>query len=247
MNIISVPGPNFTHGRKSYKPEAIVIHIMEGNLPGTDSWFASRQSQVSAHYGVGKSGEVHQFVQEENSAWHAGRVNLPSWRLIKPAAGGLYINPNFYTVGIEHEGNAQSEWTDAMYQTSSQLVRSVSQRWNIPLDRDHVIGHHEIYSIKTCPGFKVDLNKLIALAAGLPVPHPVPTLPSKSLKAGKATTAMRVNIRSRPDRTLAPLATVDAGVQLAFDGYTPQGESIDGNPNWYFTNEGHWFWSGAVR
>ena len=248
MNIISVPSPNFTRGRGNYKPEAIVIHIMEGNLPGTDSWFGSRVSKVSAHYGVGKSGEVHQFVEEDNSAWHAGRVNAPSWRLIKPAAGsGLYINPNFYTIGIEHEGNAQSEWTDGMYTTSSQLVRSISQRWNIPLDRDHVIGHHEIYSIKTCPGFKVDLNKLIALAADRPVPAMVPVFPAKFLKVGKATTATRLNIRSRPDRSMAPIATVEPGIQLAYDGYTTEGESVDGNPNWYFTNEGGWFWSGGVH
>lgn len=248
MNIINMPSPNFTRGRKGYTPEAIVIHIMEGSLAGTDSWFGSPRSQVSAHYGVGKSGEVHQFVQEENSAWHAGRVNAPSWNLIKPAAGsGLYVNPNFYTIGIEHEGNAESDWTDEMYGTSSTLITAISRRWSIPLDRDHVIGHHEIYSLKTCPGFKVDLNKLIALAAGQPAPAPVSDLPAKFLKTGKATTTTRLHIRSRPDRTSPPIATVDAGVQLAFDGYTTEGESINGNPNWYFTNEGNWFWCGGVK
>jgi len=164
MNIINVPSPNFNVGRHIYVPEAIVIHIMEGTLNGTDSWFQSTISQVSAHYGIGKTGEVHQYVKESNTAWHAGRVNLPSWNLIKPAANGLYINPNYYTIGIEHEGYADTDWTDETYNTSSGLINDISKRWNIPLDRQHVIGHHEIFSLKTCPGNKVDINKLIALA-----------------------------------------------------------------------------------
>jgi hypothetical protein len=47
--------PNFTRGRKAFKPEAIVIHIMEGTLSGTDSWFASKASQVSATVSILKN------------------------------------------------------------------------------------------------------------------------------------------------------------------------------------------------
>jgi N-acetylmuramoyl-L-alanine amidase len=39
MDIITIPSPNYTKGRAGYKPVAIVIHIMEGTLNGTDSWF----------------------------------------------------------------------------------------------------------------------------------------------------------------------------------------------------------------
>jgi hypothetical protein len=56
---------NFTAGRKGLKPVAIVIHIMEGTLNGTESWFNTPSSQVSSHYGIGKSGEVRQWVKEE--------------------------------------------------------------------------------------------------------------------------------------------------------------------------------------
>jgi N-acetyl-anhydromuramyl-L-alanine amidase AmpD len=138
---------------------------MEGTLTSTDSWFQSTKSQVSAHYGVGKAGEVHQYVQEKNTAWHAGRVHAPTWSLIKQAGGGLYINPNYYTIGIEHEGLDDTDWTDEMYNTSGNLIKAISKRWNIVLDRKHIIGHHEIYSLKTCPGSKVDIDKLIALAS----------------------------------------------------------------------------------
>ena len=164
MKVINKPSPNFFAGRKSYRPEAIVIHIMQGTLYGTDSWFQSPISKVSAHYGIGKTGDVHQYVNEKDTAFHAGRVNAPSWSLIKQSENGLYINPDYYTIGIEHEGDINTEWTEEMYIASSDLIRAISQRWDIPVDRKHVIGHHEIYSIKKCPGNVVDINKLIALA-----------------------------------------------------------------------------------
>jgi N-acetyl-anhydromuramyl-L-alanine amidase AmpD len=245
MNITSVLSPNFIQGRRTYRPEAIVIHIMEGTLKGTDSWFGSSISQVSAHYGIGVGGEVHQYVEESDTAWHAGRIHDPTWSLIKKTADGMYINPNFYTIGIEHEGDAESEWTEAMYNTSAELIRGICQRWSIPADRLHIIGHHEIYSLKTCPGFKVDINKLIALVTGsVPV---VNGEISKTEKTGKVTTLTRLNMRTGPGRLYKITNMVNAGIQLAYDGFTMQGELINGNGKWYFTTEGNWFWSGGVK
>ena len=248
MNIINVISPNFTQGRKNYKPEAIVIHIMAGTLPGTDNWFATSQSSVSAHYGIGREGNIHAYVSETNTAWHTGRVNNPSWGLIKPAGNGLYINPNYYTIGIEHEGSEDSEWTPEMYETSAALIRDICARWSIPLDRNHIIGHHEIFSLKTCPGHKVDLNKLITLAGGNPQTASVvvPANFTKVVESGKVTSKTKLNLRPQPDTAKQPVNTIAANVQLAYDGYTLDGEKISGNGKWYFTNEGNWFWSGAV-
>jgi N-acetylmuramoyl-L-alanine amidase len=33
-----------------------------------------------------------------------------------------------------------------------------SERWSMPIDGDHVIGHREIYARKTCPGTWIDLT-----------------------------------------------------------------------------------------
>lgn len=158
------PSPNFWSGRKGYKPEAIVIHIMDGTLAGTDAWFANSESQVSAHFGIGKNGEVHQYVKEEDTAWHAGRVDNPDWKLIKSN-----VNPNLYTIGIEHEGRSDAVWTGAMKQASAELIREVCERWDIPIDRAHIIGHYQIFSKKPdCPAKnKQIIDELVALAAGL--------------------------------------------------------------------------------
>jgi N-acetylmuramoyl-L-alanine amidase len=153
---------NFRKGRHGYAPKAIVIHIIVGSLESAGLTFGDARSSVSAHYGVGKSGRVHQFVEEPDTAFHAGIVVRPTWRLIEPR-----VNPNFYTIGIEHEGQPQDVWPDEQYQASAALVREIGARWQIPLDRDHVIMHREIRASKTCPG-SVDMERLIREASVAP-------------------------------------------------------------------------------
>ena len=244
MTILDVLSPNFSGGRKGYRPEAIVVHIMEGTLAGTDSWFRNPLSRVSAHYGVGRTGDVHRYVRDADTAWHAGRVHAPAWTGIRRGTNNLYVNPNFYTLGIEHEGNEQSDWTDAMYASSSQLIADCAIRWSIPLDRSHVVGHHEIYSLKTCPGFRVDLGQLLSLArqkAG--ASDPVDFV----AKGGIVTTTTRMNLRRNFPSTTSPLArTVDAHTPLQCVGYTKSGENVNNVKKWYKTSEGFWVWSGGV-
>lgn len=154
--------PNFWQGRRGQKPEAVVIHIMDGTLAGTDSWFANKSSQVSAHYGIGRGGQVHQYVKEEDTAWHAGVVKSPSWNLLKPK-----VNPNLYTIGIEHEGRPGDAWTEEMKNASAKLIREICQRWKIPTDREHVIGHYQIDGIRrpNCPAYdKSIIDELIRRA-----------------------------------------------------------------------------------
>jgi len=159
-NMKQVPSPNFSKGRSGYKPEMVVVHIMEGSLTGTDGWFQNTASKVSAHYGIGVNGDVHQYVQESDVAWHAGRVDKPTVAL-KPG-----VNPNLYTIGIEHEGKVTSVWSKEMKQASASLIKDICTRHNIPIDRQHIVGHREIYSVKTCPGNLAIVDELISLAKG---------------------------------------------------------------------------------
>lgn len=50
---------------------------------------------------------------------------------------------------------------------SAALIAQLARKWGIPVGREHIVGHHEIYSIKTCPGPNVDLDALVARAAAL--------------------------------------------------------------------------------
>ena len=153
---------NYQVGRPGqFQPEAVVIHIMDGGLSGTDAWFNDRRARVSAHYGIGKGGEVHQYVKEADTAFHAGTVDRPSWPLLKPR-----VNPNFYTIGIEHEGLAETPWPwpAAQLHASATLVREVLDRWGIPVVLDRIVPHHLIRAGKTCPGVHFDRAAYLATA-----------------------------------------------------------------------------------
>lgn len=139
MNIIQVPSPNYKTGRGNFVPEVIVLHIMAGSLSGTDSWFSNPVSQVSSHFGVGFNGEVHQYVKGEDTAWGNGIVNLPNYKLYKPG-----VNPNLYTVSIEHEGYDLTAAPENQLKATVELIQFLSKTYNIPIDRDHIIGHYQI-------------------------------------------------------------------------------------------------------
>lgn len=110
--------------------DMIVIHDIEGTALGAVSWFQNSKARVSAHYVVDASeGRIWQMVKERDIGWHAGNRDI-----------------NARSVGIEHEGFAYRPgfYSAALYEASARLVRSISLRHNIPRDRTHIIGHHEV-------------------------------------------------------------------------------------------------------
>lgn len=115
------------------KIKYIVIHDTEGSYESAISWFQDPRSYVAAHYVIRSSdGEVTQMVQNKDVGWHAG-----NW----------YVN--MHSIGIEHEGIAAvgSSWyTEAMYRASAKLVRYLANKYDIPLDREHIIGHDQFHA-----------------------------------------------------------------------------------------------------
>lgn len=94
---------------------AVVVHTCQGTYAGTISWFKNCSSKVSAHYVIRSSdGQVTQMVKESDKAWHIGVENS-------------------YTIGIEHEGwiDNASWYTNAMYQSSANLVKNICSRLGI--------------------------------------------------------------------------------------------------------------------
>lgn len=166
MNIIQKSSPNFKIGRNGYTPQIICLHIMSGSLAGTDSWFATTTSQVSSHYGVGLNGEIHQYVDESNTAWTQGLkvppINRPTFKLYKEAS-----NPNNYCISIEHEGQDLSKAPIEQLNASVELIKAIAGRYGIPIDRDHVIGHYEVDPVRkpNCPATdKTIIDRIIAMA-----------------------------------------------------------------------------------
>ncbi len=174
------PTPNWTSGRRGRRPLGIVCHTTAGTFDGTCAWFANPSSEVSSHYLVGLDGALVQFVEEADTAQHAGRTRDPTSGL---AAEG---NPNLVTIGVEFEDGGDPEGvrrTDAQYRTGELLLGRIAARWGIPLDREHVVGHRELFAAKACPG-NLDLDRLLegararpTLACLLPVRNAAADLP----------------------------------------------------------------------
>lgn len=157
MQIIQKASPNFTAGRKGRKIIAIVDHITAGLMPGCLSWLQNPAAKASAHCLVTKAGAIYQLVKDQDTAWHAGIINHPNW----PLYDGT--NPNYYTIGIEHEALAGEPLTEAQYQATLWLHRQLVTKYGIPIDKDHIIGHYRIDSVNrpNCPGPKFPWDRLL--------------------------------------------------------------------------------------
>jgi len=226
---------NFTVGRRGFTPQAIVIHIMAGTMQSTRNWFNNPAATVSAHYGVGRDGSIEQYVHENDTAHHAGIVDRPSWPLLKPG-----VNPNYYTIGVEHEGTgAETSWPDAQLAASRALAVIIARRWNIPLDADHIVLHHQIRFGKTCPGEHFDKANYLA---GLPrIVEEV--ILSAEAREVHATTA--ANLRSAPSSASVKVGQLEIGAAFAAVR-TVVGEAVKGNNRWFRGADGKYLWAGAT-
>ena len=123
---------NYTVASRPYSDliDKIVIHVTQGSWTSAINWFQDPNALASAHYTVRSSdGFVGQSVSEKDIAWHAG-----NWSY------------NQASIGIEHEGyfDNPSWFTDVMFRSSAQLAANLANAYQIPIDRDHIIGHNEV-------------------------------------------------------------------------------------------------------
>jgi hypothetical protein len=127
------------------KVNYIIIHTMEGIFPHVFDYFRRKNTNVAAHYIVRASdGFTVQLVDERIVSFHDACFNEES-------------------IGIELEGftAAGKQWyTKELYQNAARLVRDIAARHNIPLDREHILGHGEApdCSDHTDPGEQWDWN-----------------------------------------------------------------------------------------
>jgi N-acetylmuramoyl-L-alanine amidase len=125
-------GANYTAaGRPQTQPiNLVVIHVAQDTFDNTISVFQDPSHAATAHYVVGSAeGRVAQCVREHDIAWHAG-----NWGY------------NTRSIGIEHEGwvDRPGYFTDAMYRASATLTAEICDKYGIPRDRAHIIGHYQV-------------------------------------------------------------------------------------------------------
>src|SRR5262245_12268911 len=118
---------------KSQKIRFIVIHDTEGDY-ATTLKLAQDPTYLAWNYTVRSAdGHIAQHLRAKDVGWHAG-----NW----------YINAK--SIGIEHEGflaQGGTWYTEAMYRSSSELVRYLTRKYDIPVDRAHILGHDNVPGI----------------------------------------------------------------------------------------------------
>jgi hypothetical protein len=115
---------------KSQKIRYIVIHDTEGSYPGVINLTQDPNYAASWQYTMRNSdGHTAQHIKAKDVAWQAG-----NW----------YINAK--SIGIEHEGwAARGTWySEVMYRKSAKLVRYLADKHDIPIDRQHILGHDTV-------------------------------------------------------------------------------------------------------
>ncbi|MEW2633766.1 N-acetylmuramoyl-L-alanine amidase [Streptomyces sp. NPDC048389] len=129
--------------------DTVIIHVVQGSYPTALRVFKDPGHGAATHYVVRKDGHVAQMIRELDVAFHAGNRSY-----------------NERSIGIEHEGfvHRPQDFTDAMYRSSAKLTAGICVRYDIPVDREHIIGHVEVPGTDhTDPGPHWDWPKYMKL------------------------------------------------------------------------------------
>lgn len=141
---------------------AAVLHVTEGTANSADAWIRDPRAQVSWHFLVTRTGVVRQYVSIHDVAYHAGRVKGATWGGLTPG-----VNPNAVTVGIEHEGDGVTPWSEAQLLASACLSAWLAHRFVWSIDAVHFPLHREIFADKSCPGPAFDRGNYLARVRAL--------------------------------------------------------------------------------
>lgn len=131
-------GYNFMYGREGSSVDKIVIHhAATTDFDGIGRTFQGVK-QVSAHYGVGRNQNVDQYVNEADTAYHAG-----NWPI------------NLNSIGIENvnsTGAPSWEIAPETFNTLIELVRDIATRHKLlPLVVGKNLFGHKDFSQTACP------------------------------------------------------------------------------------------------
>lgn len=144
----------------------IVLHHMAevGGYGGLNAMIRGTK-EVSANYVVTSDGKGWAVVDEDRRAWTSGSS--------RDGGKGAWYDSKAITFEIAND-TAAPGWTvpEASYRTVAALMAEVSARYGIPLDRDHVIGHRELWTrygasyATACPG-GLDMDRLVQMALAI--------------------------------------------------------------------------------
>lgn len=127
-------------GLRVGNPTSVVLHATHGRAgsrSAAEAAFLRDSPDVSAHYLVGRLGEVYRILPDTFVAWHAGDC-LPA-----------FTNP--HSLGIELHAAVTEPITGPQRQALADLLRTLAAQWRIP---ESLIASHRAVALP--PGRKSD-------------------------------------------------------------------------------------------
>lgn len=158
----------------------VMLHFSSDVLENPDSPYDLERmiriytdSGASVHYVIDREGKIWCLIPEDLVSWHAGegswkddpelkdRMSFHSIGIELLAIGSekdmaRYLKPEEYgTIPKEYIG-----YTEAQYASLKKLLEELCERYKLPADREHIIGHEEYApDRKNDPGELFDWSK----------------------------------------------------------------------------------------
>lgn len=120
-DLILKPKQGYSLRPQGVGPSSIVIHTTNNAKPtsfASEIKYLNESLAVSAHFLVGKAGEIAMLVPPELMAWHAGAA-LAAWK-------------NERSIGIENVVSVGEHWTQAQHDSLTWLCRTLMTAYAIP-------------------------------------------------------------------------------------------------------------------
>jgi len=123
-----VPSPNFN----TRSPAFVVVHYTSSlSAAHALRTLTNPVAEVSAHYLIGRDGNIVQLVDERMRAWHAGESR---W--------GAAIDVNSASIGIELDNDGLEPYPPVQIDALLELLADLSERHHVPAA--NVIGHSDV-------------------------------------------------------------------------------------------------------
>lgn len=166
-----------------YDPEFVMIHFISAvvndredphNMQLIRNIFV--EYNTSVHYIIERDGTIHCYIPENRVAWHAGKGefngderytnNMNQYAIgIEVVAIGSESDMSTYLSSGEYRkiDDSLKGFTPAQYDALRLLVLDLCERYQIPMDRAHIIGHEEYSPQKADPGELFDWSQVLSV------------------------------------------------------------------------------------
>jgi hypothetical protein len=168
--------PSFWSGYHTRK--AAVLHIAQGAYEFSRTWLTNPDSGVSSHFIISEAGDISQMVSVFDSSWANGlfwdsvykrwrapRVDQAHAPFVTPLWLDIIagVNPNRYTISIEHAGWSGKPVPAAQLDASVRLLRWLAEQFRWAYTPGHtLIRHADVNPLDKgfCPGPSFNLAQI---------------------------------------------------------------------------------------